>query len=248
MSQFREILGIRFFAGTACEAVELASRGGLVVVPSAPVLLELVRDKATREALLGSDLALTDSGLMVLLWNWLKRDQIPRVSGLEYLKLLLDHPALCTPGATFWIMPGVETMEKSLAWLRTQGHATTRDDCYLAPRYPSGAITDPELLEIVRVKRPVHIIMAIGGGVQERLAWYLKWNLDYLPGIHCTGAAISFLTGDQVRIPMWADRWRLGWFFRCLSAPHRFVPRYWKARKLIRLLWKYKERLPPMNS
>ena len=34
------------------------------------------------------------------------------------------------------------------------------------------------------------------------------------PAIHCIGAALGFLTGDQVRIPHWADQWILGWLFR----------------------------------
>src|SRR5947209_6232074 len=103
-SNYRWILGIRFFVGRANDAVVLSLGGGLVVVPSAPVLLNMVEDASTQEALLNSDLAITDSGLMVLLWNFVKGDHVRRVSGLEYLKLLLDQPELKKPGATFWIM------------------------------------------------------------------------------------------------------------------------------------------------
>jgi N-acetylglucosaminyldiphosphoundecaprenol N-acetyl-beta-D-mannosaminyltransferase len=84
----------------------------------------------------------------------------------------------------------------------------------------------------------------VGGGVQERLGAYLQANLDQAPAIHCIGAAIGFLSGAQVRIPMWADRWKLGWFFRCLSAPRTFVPRYWDARRLVPLMLKFGERMP----
>src|SRR5208282_5948161 len=56
---YRRILGIRFFVGDAPEAVEIGARGGLVVVPAAPALLELGRDQAYRQALLGADLAIT---------------------------------------------------------------------------------------------------------------------------------------------------------------------------------------------
>ena len=80
--------------------------------------------------------------------------------------------------------------------------------------------------------------------MQERLGLFLQEKLDYQPGIHCIGAAIGFLTGDQVRIPMWADAWKLGWVFRCFAAPRLFIPRYLKALKLIPLLIKYGERSP----
>jgi UDP-N-acetyl-D-mannosaminuronic acid transferase (WecB/TagA/CpsF family) len=244
---FRTILGVRFFTGPAREAVQIALEGGLVVVPSAPVLLAMEEDSHTAEALFNSDLAITDSGLMVLLWRLLKRDRVVRVSGLEYLKLLLAEPPLRQPGAIFWVMPSIATREKTLAWLQKHGFPTTLEDCYIAPVYGPGRVIDPELLARINERRPAHIFMAVGGGVQEKLAYYLKMGACYRPGLHCTGAAIGFLTGDQVRIPAWADHFYLGWLMRCLHAPERFVPRYWKARKLVALLLKYRERPPKVR-
>jgi UDP-N-acetyl-D-mannosaminuronic acid transferase (WecB/TagA/CpsF family) len=241
---YRTILGLRMFVGTPEEAVALGSRGGLVVVPSAPVLVTMVDDLITREALLQSKLALSDSGLMVLVWNFIKRDHVRRVSGLEYIKLLVEAPDFRAPGASFWIMPNEEALEKTLRWLEQRGDRVTRDACYLAPIYGKGAVNDPDLLSLLRAHRPKHIVIAVGGGVQERLGAYLQANLDYTPAIHCIGAAIGFLSGAQVRIPMWADHWKLGWFFRCLSAPRTFVPRYWKARRLVGLMVRYGERMP----
>ncbi len=241
---FCRVLGIPFFNGPAREAVAIGMRGGLVVVPSAPVLLAMARDPFTCEALLHSDLAITDSGLMVLLWRWLNRERLNRVSGLEFLKLLLEEPALREPADLFWVMPSIATMEKTLHWLNQRGFPVTRDDCYIAPRYGPGRVGDTELLGHINTRRPAHIIMAIGGGVQEKLAYFLKQGAVYRPSLYCTGAAIGFLTGDQARIPDWADRFYLGWLFRCLHAPGQFVPRYWRARKLIPLLFRYRDRPP----
>jgi UDP-N-acetyl-D-mannosaminuronic acid transferase (WecB/TagA/CpsF family) len=242
--EYRTILGLRLFVGTPEEAVRLGLRGGLVVVPSAPVLLYMADDMVLRQGLLDAKLAISDSGLMVLVWNFMKRDHIRRVSGLEYIKLLVDAPEFRAPNASFWIMPHEEALEKTLCWLEKRGDRVTRDACYLAPMYGKGQVSDPELLMLLRARRPKHIVIAIGGGVQERLGAYLQANLDYTPAIHCIGAAIGFLSGAQVRIPMWADRWKLGWFFRCLSAPRTFVPRYWHARKLVGLMVRYGERMP----
>jgi len=241
---YRTILGLRMFVGTPEEAVRLGSQGGLVVVPSAPVLLYMVDDMDTRQALLDAKLAISDSGLMVLTWNRLKGDNIRRVSGLEYIKLLVDQPGFRAPAASFWIMPNEEALEITLRWLEKRGDRVTRDACYLAPMYGKGAIADPELLRLLQVRRPKHIVIAVGGGVQERLGAYLQANLDYIPSIHCIGAAIGFLSGAQVRIPMWADAWKLGWLFRCIASPRTFIPRYWQARKLVPLMRKYQERMP----
>jgi UDP-N-acetyl-D-mannosaminuronic acid transferase (WecB/TagA/CpsF family) len=241
---YRTILGLRFFVGTPEEAVRIGSRGGLVVVPSAPVLMYMVDDLVTRQALLDAKLAISDSGLMVLTWNRLKGDNIRRVSGLEYIKLLVEQPDFRAPGASFWIMPNEEALEKTLCWLERRGDRVTRDACYLAPMYGKGEINDPNLLDLLGAARPRHIVIAVGGGVQERLGAYLQAHLDYQPAIHCIGAAIGFLSGAQVRIPMWADAWKLGWLFRCIASPRTFIPRYWQARKLAPLIHKYQERMP----
>ena len=97
-------------------------KGGLVVVPSAPVLLYMADDPVLRQALLEAKLAISDSGLMVLVWNFLQRDRIRRVSGLEYIKLLVDEPEFRERrGSSFWIMPNEEALEKTLRWLEQRG-------------------------------------------------------------------------------------------------------------------------------
>jgi hypothetical protein len=121
---YRRILGVRFFVGDASEAVDLGMRPGLVVVPAAPALMELVRDQEYRKALLETDLAITDSGFMVLLWNLMKGDRIQRVSGLEYLKILLLRSELREKGAVVWVMPSSDSLEKNVAWLRSLGLPT----------------------------------------------------------------------------------------------------------------------------
>jgi len=244
---YRRILGVRFFVGDALEAVEIGARGGLVVVPAAPALLELGRDHAYRQALLEADLAITDSGLLVLLWLVMMRDRIRRVSGLEYLKLLLKRPEFGQPGAAFLVMPSQVSLERNLRWLREQGFPIRRADCYVAPKYGSGAVVDDSLVRLVNERHPRHVIIGLGGGVQEKLGFYLKQHAAFRPAIHCVGAAIGFLSGDQVRIPCWADWWILGWFFRCAANPGRFVPRYVKALQLPMLLWRYRGRMPDLR-
>jgi len=243
---YRRILGIRFFVGGAPEAVAIGASGGLVVVPAAPALLELGRDAAYRRALLGADLAITDSGFLVLLWNLMKWDHIQRVSGLEYLKLLLQRPGFFAPGETLWVMPSPAALERHLAWVKSRGDSLRREDCYVALKY-GGQVADDVLVDWVNARRPRHIIIGLGGGVQEKLGWYLKHRCAGRPAIHCIGAAIGFLNGDQVWIPRWADQWRLGWLFRCAANPGRFVPRYFKALQLPLLLWKYHSRLPDLR-
>ncbi len=241
---FCQILGVRFFNGPAQAAVAHGLGGGLVVVPAAPALVEMPRDPQYTDALLNADLAILDSAFLVLLWQALRGERLRRLSGLEYLVLLLNEECVKEPDAVLWIMPSPAAMAQNIAYLQAQGHPITEDNCYLAPMYDPAEVTDPELLQFVREKQPKHIIVGLGGGNQEKLGHYLKRNLSYKPGIHCIGAAIGFLSGEQARIPLWADRLYLGWFLRCLDQPKRFGPRYWKARHLATLMMKYGERLP----
>lgn len=241
--QYRQILGLQFFTGNPEEAVDMMRTGGLLVVPAAPALKNLPFDPDYREALLNADLTITDSGFMVLLWNLLQRDNIRKISGLAYLRELLKQDYLRDSSNTFWIMASKSSEARNLAWLNSSGILADEKNVYVAPMY-GAVIDDPVLLERLRSRRPRHIIVTIGGGNQERLGLYLKRNLDFHPAIHCVGAAIAFLSGDQVHIPVWADHLYLGWLFRCLSEPSRFIARYWSARKLLPLMLRYRERLP----
>ena len=199
-----------------------------------------------RDALTNADVAIPDSALMVLLWNWLEGDSIKRLSGLKYMRELLLTPDFRTPGNTLWIMPNPASAQRNIEWLRSQGISVPEQCVYVAPIYGPAA-EDPALIEHMR-KHPVkHVVVTVGGGTQERLGLYIKRNLGYLPAIHCIGAAIAFLSGDQVRIPKWADEFYLGWLIRCISAPRRYIPRYWTSFSVVSLLWRYRNRLPPMH-
>jgi UDP-N-acetyl-D-mannosaminuronic acid transferase (WecB/TagA/CpsF family) len=264
-ASFHRILGINFFDGSAQAAIAHMRNGGLLVVPAAPALKDLDRNHAYREALLSADLAITDSAFMVLLWNRLQANPIKRLSGLEYLRELLLEPGLRQPGNTLWIMASPESATRNLAWLAQQGITLPETNIYVAPMYnstngnqtehpPSASdtaftsLSDPALLALIDQLRPQHIVVTIGGGTQERLGLYLKRNLSYRPAIHCIGAAIAFLSGDQVRIPVWADKYYLGWLLRSISEPKRYIPRYWDARKLLPLMLRHRHQLPTLKQ
>ncbi len=249
----RRILGVDFFTGSLHAAVnQILSQGGLVVAPSAPGLaVDLVMSPSYREALTTANLAITDSGFMVLLWRLYTGEKLPRHSGLKLIRAMLERPELKQPGAVFWVMPSASEDARNRDWLVAQGFPVTADDVYIAPHYPAGPITDDELVRRIATRRPRIVMLAIGGGVQERVGLMLRertTNNNNRPAILCLGAAIAFLTGGQVGIPPWADRLILGWLFRLVSAPRKFWRRYWDALGLARLLWRYRAEFPPLRS
>jgi UDP-N-acetyl-D-mannosaminuronic acid transferase (WecB/TagA/CpsF family) len=243
-ARFQRILGVSFFVGSAQGAIDqICQDGGLVVVPAAPALKNLSHDGPYRDALLGADFAIADSAFMVLLWNLLQKDRIPKLSGLKYLRALIQQSAFREPKASFWVMPSAQSARCDVAWLSKIGIPVADEDVYVAPMY-GAAINDADLLQQLEERRPRHIVIGLGGGTQERLGLYLKKHLSYKPAIHCVGAAIAFLSGDQVRIPVWVDALGLGWLWRTVSGPRRFGVRYWDARHLAPLMLRYRDRLP----
>jgi UDP-N-acetyl-D-mannosaminuronic acid transferase (WecB/TagA/CpsF family) len=245
--KFQTILGIKFFIGDMEGLLDLCSRGNFIVVPSAPVLADMASDSSYCESVEKSDFAITDSAFMVLLWKIFTAQSLPRISGLKLLRSLLDGPELKQPGTSFWIMPSTAEKEINLSWLQQHGCPVSEEDCYVAPMYAKGPIVDSPLLSQIEIGKPRYVIINLGGGVQERLGYFLKTHLSYQPTIICVGAAIAFITGIQANISPWADAWGLGWFLRCLAAPSRFIPRYWKALRLVPILFRNRERSVAVN-
>lgn len=246
--KFQQILGLCFFDGTAAEAAAyLARTGGYVVVPAAPGLVKLRYDPVFRRALTQADLAIADSGLMVLLWKLLHGRTITRISGLAYLKRVLELPGIRQSGKTFWVLATESAVEKAREWLGKAGFVAPREDFYVAPFYGAD-VRDETLAATISARRPAHVIIGIGGGPQEKLGLFLRENIGYRPAIHCIGAALGFLTGDQIAIPDWADRFYLGWAFRLFAQPRVFIPRLWSAHELPWLVYKYREKLPGEKS
>lgn len=247
------ILGFPFACGPVKQLVDRALAGGLTVVPSGPGLAEdLVKNPDYRAALQGADLVIPDSGAMCLFWRLFKREQIKRVSGLAFLKEVLVRCKGLEPSQLFLVHPSEQQRNRNLAYLLGRRQYVMACSNYVAPIYPSRNLADPVLFERLRLLQPKVIILGIGGGVQERLGHWLKREYERVglpcPAIICTGAAIGFLSGNQARIPDWADRFYLGWLIRCLKNPATFIPRYIKALPLAWLILKYGNRLPVLKN
>src|SRR5881396_1612419 len=131
----RQILGLRFFNGNIDEAVAFMHRhGGYVVAPSGTCFARLREDESYRRAMLSADLAIADSGLMVLTWRLLRHKKIQRISGFKYLKQLLTRLEREGSARIFWILPGTRARQKLLDCFR-RTLAVKTEDCYVAPQY-----------------------------------------------------------------------------------------------------------------
>ena len=242
------ILGIRFFNRDVDEAVASMFRcGGFLIAPSGTCFARLREDQSYRRAVVAADLAIADSGLMVVLWRLLQRQKVHRISGLKYLRHLLGTLKGEENTEVFWVLPSESARQKLLEWSGRGVYSLKRENCYVAPWYGL-EVEDRNLVSLIEQQRPAHVIVAIGSGAQEKLGYYLRENLPYRPAIHCIGAALGFITGDQPSIPDWVDRFYLGWLWRLVAQPSVFIPRLSRAVELPWLIWKYGEKLPPIPA
>lgn len=246
--QTERVLGIRFFSGRVEEAVDDHVRnGGYLVIPAAPALLKLNYDEEYRRAMQNADLALADSGLLVLLWRITGGKKLSRISGINYFKHLFDHVEFQSGYNAFWLFPSAAAKEKAAAWLGSRGARIEENNCFVAAAPPSSA-QDYAILTQIEEEKPKHIVIAMAGGGQEKLALYLRDYLLYRPSIHCVGAALAFLSGEERAIPDWAERARLGWLFRLFAQPRMVLPRIGIAFALARMIFKHRSELPPLKK
>jgi exopolysaccharide biosynthesis WecB/TagA/CpsF family protein len=218
-----------------------------MVVPASPALIKLKYDEDYRRALQNADLALADSGLVVALWRIATGRKLRKISGIAYLRCLLERDYIRSAGNSFWVVSSDNAKEKAIAWLGRRGLQLSAQNFHVAARRGDSAEDHVLLLQIEK-QRPSHIAIALGTGIQEKLALYLREYLLYRPNIHCIGAALGFLTGEERPIPDWAERYNLGWLFRLLSQPRMFLPRLGIAYVLAKMVFKYRAELPPLQD
>jgi UDP-N-acetyl-D-mannosaminuronic acid transferase (WecB/TagA/CpsF family) len=238
-------LGVPFSVLSTKDAVLLSKSGGLFLAPSGPGLAQIDRDHFYMTSLRNADLNLADSGLAIFLMRCYGLGKLKRNSGLGFLKSLLRERIFAFPGTSYWVMPTQKSCNANASWLHSQNIKVPHDFYYIAPIYPrEGSVTDHQLLDILEQKQPLFIFICVGSGPQEKLGFWLKQHLSYKPSIICIGAAIGFLSGDQVKIPSWVDKICMGWLLRCLSDPWRFIPRYLQAFRLVYLATRYRDQAP----
>jgi N-acetylglucosaminyldiphosphoundecaprenol N-acetyl-beta-D-mannosaminyltransferase len=241
------ILGVSFFNGTAPAAVEdFLQAGGVLVAPASPALINLKYDSDYRRALQTADVVLPDSTLLAILWRIASGRRLRKISGLSYLKSLLGHDRFRAGANAFWLVSSETARENAIRWLRENGLQADPQNFYVhaaaaeAERY--------ELLTRIESRRPLDVIIAMGSGKQEKLGIYLREYLVDRPNIHCIGAALGFLTGEEDPIPDWAERHGLGWFWRLLSQPRMLLPRLGIACALAGMVFKYRSEMPPLRD
>ncbi len=230
--------GIKFLNLNVCDFPNIINKKGLFVFPAAPALINIEKDKIYKKALKNSDIVFFDSGYFVLLLLF-KGISVKKFSGLKFFDLFINFNQIKN-NKIFLIDPDFKASKKNIKLFYRNGFKNVKN--YVAPVYKKN-FNDKKLLNKIIKYKPRYIFINLGGGVQEKLGLFLKIKLSKLTTIICTGAAISFFTGQQARIPSYIDKIYLGWLFRILYNPKIFLKRYLNALKFFKIFLKYKDNI-----
>src|SRR5439155_27353 len=107
---------------------------------------------------------------------------VTRISGLEFVKRLLEHETVRRRDSTMWVLPSETARDRTIQFLERAAIPFLSKNCYVAPHYQR-SFKDETLLALARTLHPAHIVIAIGGGNQDKLGRYLKENLDHRPAM-----------------------------------------------------------------
>ena len=232
--------GIKFKNYNNDEITKILKNKGLFVLPSGPGLSNINNDKTYLKALQKSDQVLLDSGYFVLLLRIIKNISVNKTSGYIFFKYLLRYLQKKKSKKIISIDPNKKLSKNNNNFLLKKGLDKNRLIHYVAPNYNILKIKDLKLVKLIKKTKPDYIIINIGGGVQEILGYYLKIKFKNRLRIFCTGAAISYFTGDQAPLNKFFDKYYLGWLLRIFYNPKVFLIRYLKAFKLISIVKKAK--------
>jgi len=226
-----EFLGLPFGLLSLLEAVQLiiASCNAsyrYVVTPNAYHVVA-VHDQPARLLPIyrGAWLSLCDSRILRALAR-LEGSSLPLVTGSDLVVTLLSALNGLPPAPDRLQLLIVGPQPTAAAALRTAYPHMAFD---ILPA-PSGLAADAEKrLAVARasVERDWDIaLLCLGCPTQELIAQQIG-ELGRGKGVAlCVGAAIDFLTGAQVRAPLWLQRLSLEWAYRLARAPRRLWHRY----------------------
>lgn len=234
MKNIINIFNINFIDANYQTIKFLLDKGGLLVLPSGPGLATIRHDPQYYKSIKNADLVLFDSGYLCLLLRFLKNIKVRKLSGYIFFKKFLKSLQKEKKKIIYFIDPSHKQSKINKAYLKKKNIINVQQ--YVAPIYKKNKIIDRKLVKKINRIKPKYVIINLGGGVQEVLGNYLKKNLKYKASIICSGAAISFFTGQQAPFTDFIDKIYLGWLLRIIFNPFIFLPRYISAIKLFFLV------------
>lgn len=187
-------------------------------------LVKLAADPTFRAAYQAQDLVVADGNPIVWL-SRLARQPVDLMPGSDLVIPLAElaaragHPVALVGSTDESLRQAAQALKKAVPGLEVA--------CRIAPPFgfdPEGPGADGILRQVADSGARLCFI-ALGAPKQERFA---ARGRVVAPGVGFAsiGAGLDFLSGAQVRAPLWVRRMALEWLWRLLGQPRRMLMRY----------------------
>ena len=220
---------IKFYDYSFIQILKKIKFGGYLVAPAASSLSRIYSNNQYYNALKNSTVAIFDSGFLCLLLFFFKGIKVRKFSGYLFLKQLINNEL--KNKKVLSIDPSKKDSFLNKKYFQKN---KVKSYSYVAPFYKKN-FCDEKLFTFIKKINVDYIIINIAGEKQEILAYELHKKFKKKKfKIICTGAAIGFLTGAQIKINDTIDKLYLGWFFRFISNPRMYYKRVLNSLFLLR--------------
>lgn len=194
---------------------------GYLVTPNVDHIVRLGQaEPSIRDAYAQAELCLCDSRVVSRLARLAKVD-LPVVPGSDLVREIMDR--MIAPGDRLCLIGGSPETAAKLA----ERHP---DIIILQHEPPMGLLRDaPARARAIDFAADAHariILLAVGSPQQEVLAFEMRKDGRVTGFGLCIGAAVEFITGEQVRAPRIVQKAGMEWAWRLASQPRRLWRRY----------------------
>lgn len=231
--------GIKFYEVDYKTCLDLLNKkGGYLVIPAASSLALIKYNKKYYLALKKSTIAIFDSSLFCLSIFLFKNKFFKKFSGYKFLKYFLIDKDVKNKKILL-LNSSAQEARCNIKYLKKKKFKFIMS--YVCPVYNEKTLSSDLLLfKKINKYKPEIIIINIAGGKQEILALSIKNNIRLKTICICSGAALSFFTGQGAKITDFVDKFYLGWLMRIFHNPKIFLIRIFNSIKLVYIVAKTK--------
>ena len=228
-----KFLGITFYNENYTQIKNrLFQKKSYLVIPAASALGNVFfsKNKYYLKSLQKAKVAIFDSGFFCICLLFFKFVIVKKFSGYKLINFFLSDTAMKSKKI---LILNSNKKEKKLNMTLLNNFKFQFQRHYICPIYNSELLHDKMLIKIVNNYKPEIVIINIGGGIQEILAFYLRQNVKKKFATICSGAAMGYFSGSQAPVSKLTDKYYLGWLIRLIFNPAIFIPRLTKSIFLI---------------
>jgi N-acetylglucosaminyldiphosphoundecaprenol N-acetyl-beta-D-mannosaminyltransferase len=181
-------------------------------------------DSLFREALLKSDVLISDGISVVWAYNWLTGKKVKKIAGEDLFYYEIERSQQ-KKGKCFFLGSNSNTLKKVTERLEKE-YPDVIAETYAPPfEQDFSADENNAMLSAINSFQPDVLFVGMTAPKQEK--WAFK-NFDYIKAGHvcCIGAVFDFYAGTKKRAPRWMIKIGMEWLFRLIQEPRRMWKRY----------------------